>query len=107
MPEVLQLRSYPALVALLQPRTRKQVAERLVQALLDKGNTLGEVEAVQALFDFIAPLVEQGDEGDMDDEVRRLGAGGWGLAAAACSCCCLLVAMCPILSATLCYALAP
>jgi hypothetical protein len=87
VPQVLQLPAYPALVALLQPHTRKQVAQKLATALLDTGGRLSDVAAVEALFDFIRPLVDSGEgEGEggeaMDDEVRRrplrAGPGGGG-----------------------------
>jgi hypothetical protein len=75
VPLVLQLPAYPALVELLQPRTRKQVAQKLAMTLLDTSAKLGDVAAVEALFDFIRPLVDGEDE-EMDDEVSVCVGGG-------------------------------
>lgn len=63
-------------MALLPPRSRKDVAARLGAALLGPGappRLEGGAAAAARLFDFLAPLVEAPGDGEEepDDEVRR------------------------------------
>eukprot|EP00882_Tetradesmus_deserticola_P010497 GHRQ01011088.1.p1 GENE.GHRQ01011088.1~~GHRQ01011088.1.p1 ORF type:complete len:692 (+),score=352.67 GHRQ01011088.1:265-2340(+) len=66
---VLSLDQYPPLMGLLSGRTHKDMALKVVQAVLAQGMCVCSLDSVEMLFRFIAPLVHEGeDDEDMDEE---------------------------------------
>ncbi|KAK9803789.1 hypothetical protein WJX73_008689 [Symbiochloris irregularis] len=67
---VLALDKYPSVMALLSPPTRKEMAVKIVDAILKTGTLVDTVQRVGMLFDFIAPLATdvEGVEAPEDDE---------------------------------------
>ena len=68
---VLGLQAYASLMQLLQPRSCKDMAVRVVQAVLGQNAKINTPELVDAFFTLIAPLVEGVEGGEeLDEEVR-------------------------------------
>jgi len=65
--EVLSLQSYPRVLGLLEESTSKQMALTVVRALMKGGKSVSDIDKVEMLFSFIAPLVSGPEEEDEED----------------------------------------
>jgi len=70
--KLLALDSYPKLMSLLSPRKRKDMARRIVEAILDGDLIVDTVDNVTKLMSFISPLMKDiegvGDEREEEEE---------------------------------------
>ncbi|GAX84024.1 hypothetical protein CEUSTIGMA_g11449.t1 [Chlamydomonas eustigma] len=68
----LGLTEYPILMGLLRHRTHKELASKIIHAIVDSGTRIHSVEKVAMLFRFISPLIKDVEGGprvdDMDEE---------------------------------------
>jgi len=60
--KVLEMEYYPELVKFLEYQTRKQAALSMVRTVLQDNHALNNVDAVQAFFEFISPLVKDSED---------------------------------------------
>lgn len=72
MQRVPALDKFPMLMHALSPAKRKIVATAVIEAMAESGSMVSSVEEMRMLNEFVAPLVFDPDDTDLDDEDREL-----------------------------------